>query len=64
MEFDNPESIVIRSLSEVDDLTGIPFTIYYKNGKVAKATSGILTKADVTAIVDKDFLLKEMAKVS
>ena len=55
MEFDNPESHVIRSLSEVDGFMEIPFTIYYKNGKVAKATSGIQSKAQVTAILDKEF---------
>ena len=55
MEFDNPESHVIRTLSEVDGFTGIPFTIYYKNGKVVKATSGIQSKTQVTAILDKEF---------
>jgi thioredoxin 1 len=34
---------------------GIPFTIYYKNGKVAKATSGIQTRDQVAAILDKEF---------
>jgi len=55
MEFDNPESHVIRTLSEVEGFTGIPFTIYFKNGKVVKATSGIQSKAQVTAILDKEF---------
>ena len=55
MEFDNPESHVIRTLPEVDGFTGIPFTIYYKNGKVVKATSGIQSKAQVQTILDKEF---------
>ncbi len=55
MEFDNPESHVIRSLPEVKGFMGIPFTIYYKNGKVVKATSSIQTKAQVTSILDKEF---------
>lgn len=55
MEFDNPESHVIRDLPEVKGFMGIPFTIYYKNGKVVKATSGIQTKAQVTAMLDKEF---------
>lgn len=55
MEFDNPESHVIRNLPEVKGFMGIPFTIYYKNGKVAKATSSIQTKAQVTAILEKEF---------
>jgi thioredoxin 1 len=55
MEFDNPESHVIKNLPEVKGFMGIPFTIYYKNGKVVKATSSIQTKAQVTAILDKEF---------
>jgi thioredoxin 1 len=55
MEFDNPQSYVIRQLPEVRGFMGIPFTIYYKNGKVAKATSSIQTKAQVTTILDKEF---------
>jgi thioredoxin 1 len=55
MEFDNPESHVIRSLPEVRGFMGIPFTIYYKNGKVANATSSIQTKEQVKAILDKEF---------
>ncbi len=55
MEFDNPESYVIRNLPEVKGFTGIPFTIYYKNGKVVKATSSIQTKQQVTTILDKEF---------
>ncbi len=55
MEFDNPESHVIRTLPEVDGFTGIPFTIYYKNGKVVNATSGIQSKAQLIAILDKEF---------
>ena len=55
MEFDNPESYVIRQLPEVRGFMGIPFTIYYKNGKVAKATSSIQTREQVKAILDKEF---------
>lgn len=55
MEFDNPESYVIRNLPEVRGFMGIPFTIYYKNGKVVKATSSIHTKEQVKAILDKEF---------
>ena len=55
MEFDNPESHVIRDLSEVKGFMGIPFAIYYKDGVVAKATSGIQTREQVKAILDKEF---------
>ena len=55
MEFDNPESYVIRQLPEVRGFMGIPFTIYYRNGKVVKATSSIQSRAQVTAILDREF---------
>ena len=55
MEFDNPISDVIRILPEVRGFMGIPFTIYYKNGKVAKATSSIQTKDQVRSILIKEF---------
>jgi thioredoxin 1 len=55
MEFDNPESHVIRNLPEVKGFMGIPFTIYYKDGKVAMATSSIQTREQVKAILDKEF---------
>lgn len=55
MEFDNPESYIIRNLPEVRGFMGIPFTIYYKNGKVVKATSSIQSRQQVTQILDKEF---------
>lgn len=55
MEFDNPESHVIRLLPEVRGFMGIPFTIYYKDGKVIRATSSIQTMEQVKAILDKEF---------
>ncbi|MFZ0280810.1 MAG: thioredoxin family protein [Bacteroidales bacterium] len=54
MEFDNPESHIIRSLPEVRGFMGIPFTIYYKNGKVVKATTSIQTKDQIISILDKE----------
>lgn len=55
MEFDIPDARVIRNLPEVRGFMGIPFTIYYKNGKVVKATSSIQSKSQITAILDKEF---------
>ena len=55
MEFDNPEARIIRSLPEVQGFMGIPFTIYYRDGKVVKATSSIQTRDQVTRILDKEF---------
>jgi thioredoxin 1 len=61
MEFDNPESYVIRNLDEVRGFMGIPFTIYYRNGKVVKATSSIQSKDQVKTILNKEFSASVMA---
>ncbi len=55
MEFDSPDAKVIRNLPEAGSFQGLPFTVYYKNGKVVKATSSIQTKEQVTAILDEQF---------
>ena len=55
MEFDNPESQVVRNLPEVKAFRGIPFTIFYRKGKVVRATSGIQTKSQITSILDSEF---------
>ena len=55
MEFDSPESKVIRGLPECRSFQGLPFVVYYKNGKVVKATSSIQSKDQVTAILDEQF---------
>ena len=55
MEYDNPESYFFHAFPEVQDLMEIPFTVYYKNGEVVKATAGIQTKAQVQAILEKEF---------
>ncbi len=63
MDFDGPASHNIRSLPEVARFTGLPFTIYFKNGKVAKATSSVQTKGQVKTILDEVFPAAE-AKAS
>ena len=54
MSFDNPEAHIIRNLPECSSFAGLPFTVYYKNGKVAKATSSIQSMDQVTEILDKE----------
>ena len=53
MEFDSPESKVIRGLPECRSFQGLPFVVYYKNGKVVKATSSIQSRDQVTSILDE-----------
>lgn len=61
MEFDNPEAHIIRSLPEVKGFMGIPFTIYYKDGMVVKATSSIQSKDQITTILNKEFSVEVKA---
>lgn len=55
MAFDSPEAHVIRNLPECQGFAGLPFTVYYKNGKVVKATSSIQDMDQVTEILDSNF---------
>ena len=55
MLFDSPEAAIIRNLPECRGFMGLPFTIYYKNGKVAKATSSIQNLDMVLDILDSEF---------
>jgi len=55
MEFDTPDAKVIRNLPECRSFQGLPFVVYYKNGKVVKATSSIQSKDQITEILDEQF---------
>jgi len=55
MEFDNPEAHVIKNAPECAGFMGLPFTMYYKNGKVVQATTSIQNMDQVTSILDEQF---------
>ena len=55
MLFDHPEAAVIKSLPECATFRGLPFTIYYRNGKVVKATSSIQDEDQVASIIKDVF---------
>jgi thioredoxin 1 len=55
MAFDNPEASIIRNAPECNGFMGLPFTVYYKNGKVVKATSSIQNRQQITGILDAEF---------
>jgi len=52
MEFDNPESQIIRNAPETRGFMGLPYTVYYKNAKMVKATTSIQNMAQVKGILD------------
>jgi len=55
MEFDNPEAHVIRNAAECSGFMGLPFVVYYKNGELVKATSGIQAIDQIRGILDQTF---------
>ncbi len=55
MDFDIPDARVIRNAPECRGFMGLPFTVYYKNGKIVKATSSIQNEQQVRAILDSEF---------
>lgn len=55
MEFDSPDARVIRDLPECSSFAGLPFVIYYKNGKVVEAKSSIQSKDQITTVLDQHF---------
>lgn len=55
MAFDNPEATIIRNAPECRGFMGLPFTMYYKKGEVAHATSSIQNMQMVTSILDDKF---------
>jgi thioredoxin 1 len=58
MAFDNPEAAIIRNAPECRGFMGLPFTMYYKDGKVAHATSSIQNMQQITSILDEQFAEK------
>jgi thioredoxin 1 len=55
MEFDNPEAHVIRDAPECRGFMGLPFTVYYKNGKLMKATSSTQSREQIVQILEQYF---------
>jgi len=55
MDFDGPASSNIKYLPETRGFAGLPFTLYFKKGKVVAATSSIQTKQQVREILDHQF---------
>ena len=55
MPFDHPEARAILNLPECRGFMGLPFTVYFKNGRVVEATSSIQTQGQVEAILNAHF---------
>ncbi|MBN2173172.1 MAG: thioredoxin family protein [Bacteroidales bacterium] len=55
MDFDIPDAAAIRNLPECRGFMGLPFTVYYKNGKVVKATASIQNEDQIREILSQEF---------
>jgi len=55
MDFDIPAANFIKRLPECSSFMGLPFTVYFKNGKVVAATSSIQNRAQITEILGRVF---------
>ncbi|MDA3864738.1 MAG: thioredoxin [Deltaproteobacteria bacterium] len=55
MLFDNPDAAVIREHPKCRSFMGLPFTVYYKNGKMVHATSSLQSEEQIKEILNKYF---------
>jgi len=55
MAFDSPEATIIRNAPMCKGFMGLPFTVYYKNGEMVKATTSIQSREQIVSILDEKF---------
>jgi thioredoxin 1 len=55
IDFDIPPAAMIKNLPECRKFWGLPYTIYYRNGKVVKATSSIQSAKEVKSVINDVF---------
>lgn len=55
MEYDIPDARVIRELPECHGFMGLPFTVYFKDGKVVHATSSVKSREQIVSVLDAFF---------
>lgn len=55
MDFDIPAASFIKNLPECSSFMGLPFTVYFKNGKVVNATTSIQYRKQIIEILNNEF---------
>ena len=55
IDFDIPAASFIKNLPECKSFMGLPFTVYFKSGKVVAATTSIQTQTEITDILHREF---------
>jgi thioredoxin 1 len=53
MEYDHPESYVIRNLPNINRLTETPIILFYKSGQLRKTLSGNLLREQIIPMIGK-----------
>ncbi len=56
MAFDTPEAAPIRNAPMCQGFMGLPFTVYYKNGKMVDATTSIQDRDQIETIINAHFV--------
>ena len=54
-DFDIPAADFIKDLPECSSFMGLPFTVYFKNGRVAAATTSVQRKAEIEERLNATF---------
>ena len=54
-DFDGPAADYVRVLPECRGFMGLPFTVYFKNGRAVAATTSIQSPEQVRAILEREF---------
>lgn len=54
-DFDGPAASYIQQLPECSSFMGLPFTVYFLDGKVVNATTSIQSKEQIVKILDQEF---------
>ncbi len=55
MAFDTSEAAIIRNAPMCSGFMGLPFTVYYKDGIMVKATSSIQSREQIESILNEQF---------
>ena len=55
MDFDIPVAELVKGLPECQGFWGLPFTVYYRNEKVVKATSSIQSAKEIKSVIKDVF---------
>ena len=55
MPYDHPDAHIIHQLPECRGFMGLPFTVYFKDGAVVKATTSVQSQDQIESILNAYF---------